>query len=89
VRIRLRWRRRARQADDLPPSSARQRLLVALAAIAITGVIGSAMLAPQLALLKHKWLAAQPKPCAAGESRGCVGGTMPLIVLPASAPGGG
>ncbi|MDH4051867.1 MAG: hypothetical protein OEU93_09825 [Rubrivivax sp.] len=85
IRLRLPWRRR--RPDDLPTASLRQRLLVALAAVVITVVIGMAMLAPQLDLMRHKWLAAQPKPCAAGQDSGCIGGTMPLIVLPASAPG--
>ena len=87
--MRIRLRRRKAAADELPPASPRQRLLVALAAVLITLVIGGAMLAPQLESMRHKWQAAQPKPCAAGQERGCIGGTMPLIMLPAaSAPGG-
>jgi hypothetical protein len=84
---RPRWLRRRGDDDDneLPPPSRRQRLLVALAAVAITLGIGAAMLKPQLEYLRARRLADQPKPCAPGQTRDCVGGTMnAVIVAPAA-----
>ena len=85
------WSRRPKRVDDdLPPASWRQRLLVLLAALVVTVVVGLAMVQPQLDAMRHRWAAAQPKPCAAGQDSGCIGGTMPVLVLPpepvASAP---
>lgn len=82
-----RWLRR-RSADDggLPPPSRRQRLIVAAAALALTAVIGAGILAPQLALMRAKQHAAQPRPCAAGQTRDCVGGTMSATVVAPAAP---
>ena len=78
-----------RRPDDYPAASRRQRLFVALAAVAITVLIGLAILRPQLALMRAKRADVAGKPCAPGQQSGCVGGTMPVTVLPpasASAP---
>jgi hypothetical protein len=69
----------------MPRPPARQRLLVAAAAVAITLGIGAAMLKPQLEYLRARRLADQPKPCGQGQTSGCVGGTMnAVIVAPAA-----
>jgi hypothetical protein len=81
-----RWLRRRVEGDDLPPPPARQRLIVAAAAIALTAVIGAGMLAPQIEHMRAKQRAAQPKPCAAGQTRDCVGGTMSATLVTPAAP---
>ncbi|MDH4060972.1 MAG: hypothetical protein OEU94_09185 [Aquincola sp.] len=78
-----RWLRRRRD-DDLPPPSRRQRLIVAAAAVVVTAALGAALLAPQLELMRAKQRAALPKPCAPGQTSGCVGGTMNAAIV---APG--
>jgi hypothetical protein len=91
VRIRFRihrfWRRRdGRDPGGLPPAPRGQRLLVAGAAIAITLVIGAGLLMPHIEFLRHRQTADALKPCAPGQTRNCVGGTMRVIVTPASSP---
>lgn len=71
--------------DEMPAPPARQRLLVAAAAVAITLVIGVLMVGPHLDFLRARREAAVPKPCAPGQTSGCVGGTMSVIVAPAAA----
>jgi hypothetical protein len=79
-----RWLRRRRD-DDLPPPSRRQRLLLAAAAVVVTVAVGAAMLSPQIEHMRARQRAAQPKPCAPGQTRDCVGGTMSAtIVAPAA-----
>jgi hypothetical protein len=79
-----RWLRRRRD-DDLPPPSPRQRLIVAAAAVVATAAVGTAILAPHLEAMRAKQLAAQPKPCAPGQTRDCIGGTLnAIIVAPAA-----
>lgn len=66
----------------MPATPARQRLVVALLAVITTVVVGLALIGPHLAFLRRQADAAAPKPCAAGQTQGCIGGTMPVIVLP-------
>jgi hypothetical protein len=76
------WRRRAENADGLPPRPKSQRLIVAAVALATTLLIGAGLIAPHLDFLRARREAAQPKPCAPGQTRDCVGGTMGVIVAP-------
>lgn len=82
---RPRWLRR-RSHDDMPPPPRRQRLAIAALAVVLTAVLGAALLRPQLELMQAKQAASQPKPCAPGQTRDCVGGTMnaTLVVAPAA-----
>lgn len=81
-----RWlRRRSDDANQLPPPSRRQRLLVAAAAVAITVAVGAAMLSPQIELMRAKQRTAQPKPCAPGQTRDCIGGAMNALIVPQAA----
>jgi hypothetical protein len=72
------------------PFTRRQRLLIVALAVGTTISIGVAMLTPHVAYLRArlalKW--ADVPPCAAGQTEGCTGGTMGVIVVapPASAP---
>jgi hypothetical protein len=87
VRIRLRWRR----GERFRPTTPRQRLVIVAAAVGITLLIGTAMLSRHVEYLRAKLAhrdAAEPPRCAPGQTEGCVGGTMGVIVVtPASAPG--
>jgi hypothetical protein len=80
------WRRRARvdAGEELPPASARQRVLVALAAVVATVAVGWAILKPQLELGQAKQRSKLPQPCAPGQASGCVGGAINVIVMPAA-----
>lgn len=61
--------------------------MVAAAAIVITLVIGTGLLLPQLEFQRIQQASEALKPCAPGQSRACVGGTMGVIVAPpASSP---
>ncbi len=84
LRIRKPWRR---GSGRYAPTSGRQRLLIVGLAVAVTLVIGVAMLAPHVAFLRgQKALQRQDRPaCAEGQTEGCVGGRMPVLVLPAAA----
>lgn len=81
-----------RPADDAPryrPLSRRRRLLLVLLALATALVVLWLMLQPQLraqraAVERRTAPVAPPAPCAPGQTEGCVGGTMGVIV-PASA----
>jgi hypothetical protein len=77
-------RRRDDDVDQLPPPSRRQRLLIALAAVVLTVVIGLTVLTPHVDMMNAKLRASAPKPCAAGQSQGCVGGTLNVLVAPAA-----
>lgn len=80
-----RWWRRRQGDDELPPVSPRQRLIVAAAAVLTTLAVVAAMLAPQLELMRAKQQAAQPRPCAPGQTRDCIGGALDAtIVAPAA-----
>jgi hypothetical protein len=48
-------------------------------------VIGVLVIGPHLDFLRARREAAVPKPCAPGQTRGCIGGTMSVIVPPAAA----
>lgn len=90
MRLRLRLRNPfRRRGPRFVPTSRRQRLVIAGLAIGTTLAIGVAMLTPHVAYLRAQ-LALQKadKPrCAPGQTTGCVGGTMGVIVVtPASAP---
>jgi len=87
MRIRLRrwWRRQAE--DALPPTPRGQRLMVAAAAIGVTLLIGAGLLLPHLEFRRIQQASDALKPCAPGQSRDCVGGTMGVILTgPASSP---
>jgi hypothetical protein len=76
-------RRRPHQPDDYPPASLRQRVVVAAAAVVVSVVVGLALLAPQLRLMRAK---ARPPPdrppCSRTDQNDCVGGTMAIRVVP-------
>jgi hypothetical protein len=57
-------------------------------ALAVTLILGTGLLRPQLELMRAKHDAAQPRPCAPGQARDCVGGTMEAVIVAprASAP---
>jgi hypothetical protein len=86
--MRLRIRRRGRRSGDrfehFEPFSRRQRLLIVALAVGTTLAIGVAMLAPHVDYLRARLaLDRADKPaCAAGQTTGCVGGTMGVIVVP-------
>jgi hypothetical protein len=82
-RIRRFWHRRA-DNDGLPPPSRSQRALVAGAALAITLVLGFALLSPHINFIRSKRAADALEPCAPGQTHACVGGTMRVIVEPAA-----
>lgn len=76
--------------DEAPryrPVSRRRRVLIALLAVSTAVVVLWLMLQPQLRAMRAgaERRAAPPQPCAPGQTEGCVGGTMGVIV-PASAP---
>lgn len=78
-------------SDDLPryqPLTRRRRLLLLGVAVATAMLVLWLMLRPQLRLMEAKRAmpAAPATPCGAGQTEGCVGGTMGVIVAPA-APG--
>lgn len=81
MRIRRLWRRRA-DDDGLPPAPYGQRLLVAAAALAVTLVIGAGLVMPHVEFLRTRQTSDALKPCAAGQTRECVGGAMGVIVAP-------
>jgi hypothetical protein len=96
MRITLRRRRGPR----FKPTTPRQRLLIVLLAVGTTLTIGGTMLARHVEFLRAKFMRAdaeagapaEPPRCAAGQTQGCVGGTMGVILVPAapaaaSAPG--
>ena len=70
------------------PFTRRQRLLIAVMAVtATTGILGS-MLVAHVDYLRAKLALgrAEVPRCAAGQTEGCVGGTMGVIVMPPAAP---
>lgn len=76
--------------DRFVPTSRRQRLVIVALTVGTTLAIGVAMLTPHVHYLRARLaLDRADKPsCAPGQTEGCVGGTMGVIVLPraASAP---
>ena len=86
IRIRLPWKR----GPQFRPTTGRQRLVIVGLAVATTLTIGGAMLSRHVEYLRAKLMRedAEPPRCAPGQTTGCVGGTMGVIVVPpASAPG--
>lgn len=87
MKIRLPWRR----GPHFRPTTPRQRLVIVAAAVGTTLLIGTAMLSRHVEYLRAKLAhraASEPPRCAPGQTQGCVGGTMGVIVVPpASAPG--
>lgn len=74
--------------EPFRPTSLRRRLVIAGLALGMTLTLGLAMLTPHAAALRAalalKW--DEPPRCAPGQLRGCVGGAMDIVVLPAPAP---
>jgi hypothetical protein len=73
------WRRD--EADGLPRTPRRQRVLLAVAAVAMALTIGGALLMPHVAFVRWQRTADPVRPCAAGQSKDCVGGTMGVTVV--------
>jgi hypothetical protein len=84
--VKLHLRSARREDDGLPPTPRTQRLLVAAAAVAITLTIGLAIISPHLDFLRARSVADPVRPCAPGQTRDCVGGTMGVIAAPSAAP---
>lgn len=87
--MRIRFTRR--RGPRFKPTTRRQQLVIVAAAVAVTLLIGTAMLSRHVEFLRAKYArrdAAEPPRCAPGQTQDCVGGTMGVIVVPpASAPG--
>lgn len=99
--MRIRIRNPLRRVDDAPgddtgidtgvdafvPTSGRRRGLFVLAALATSATIGGAMLVPHATYVRAAQALglAEPPPCAPGQLRGCVGGLMDVVVVPAPA----
>lgn len=86
----MRIRIKRRPGPRFKPTTPRQRMMIVGLAVGTTLVIGVTMLARHVEYLRAKQartLAAEPPRCAPGQTQGCVGGTMGVIVVPpASAP---
>lgn len=86
IRFRLPWKR----GPQFRPTTGRQRLVIVVLAVATTLTIGGAMLSRHAEYLGVQLLRAEAEPprCAPGQTTGCVGGTMGVIVVPppASSP---
>jgi len=82
LRIRIRNPLR-RRGDRFVPTTRRQRWAIVGLAVATTLLIGVAMLRPHVAFLRAKLALehADRPACAAGQTEGCVGGTMGVIVV--------
>lgn len=80
IRFRLPWR----GGSQFRPTSGRRRLLIVGLALATTLTIGGAMLSRHAEFLGATVLRenAEPPRCAPGQTTGCVGGTMGVIVVP-------
>lgn len=74
------------------PFTRRQKLLIVAVAVGTSATILVSMLTPHIAYLRAKLSMKPPEPpevaaCAPGQTEGCVGGTMGVImVAPAPAP---
>jgi hypothetical protein len=80
--MKLRLRRPPADSDELPRTPRATRVLIAVAALTITLVIGIGLLAPHLAFVRAQRSADPVRPCAPGQAADCVGGTMGVIVAP-------
>ena len=90
MRLRIRHPFRGR-GNDFKPTSRRRRLIIVALAVGTSLTIVLSMLAPHARYLREQLALDQAdKPaCTAGQTQGCVGGTMNVIVVPppsASAP---
>lgn len=74
--------------NDFQPLSRRVRLGLVLAALVAALLTAVTMLTPHLKLMeaKRKARAADVPPCAPGQTSGCVGGTMGVLVVAPVAP---
>lgn len=83
MRLRLRFKR-----NPYRPTTRRQRLVIVALAVLTASVVMAALLAPHVRFLRARLeLAhADAPPCAPGQTTGCVGGTMEVIAVPATAP---
>ena len=65
------------------PFTRRQRLLIAAMAVGTTLTIGVSMLTPHVAYLRARLAMKPPEvpACQAGQTTGCVGGTMGVILI--------
>ncbi len=90
IRIRNPLHRRHDGSDRFVPTSRRQRWVIVALTVGTTLAIGVAMLGPHVQYLRARLALtrADKPPCTAGQTAGCVGGTMGVIVVapPASAP---
>lgn len=84
MRIRL---RNPLRRSDFVPTSGRRRLLFAALALGTTATLAGAMLLPHAAVVRGLEALGlrEPPPCQPGQLRGCVGGLMDVVVVPASA----
>ena len=71
------------ELDPYRPLTRRRRLLVLLLAVATAVTVVLVLLDPPGGVQRKR---AMPQPCAEGQTTGCVGGKVDVIVAPASAP---
>lgn len=83
MRIRL---RKPTPRSDFVPTSGRRRLLFAALALGTTGTLAGAMLLPHATYVRGLEALGlrEPPPCQPGQLRGCVGGLMDVVVVPAA-----
>jgi hypothetical protein len=75
--------RAAFDPDPYRPLTRRRRLLVLLLAVATAVTVVLVLLHPPGGVQRRRAL---PQPCAEGQTSGCVGGKVDVIVAPAPAP---
>jgi hypothetical protein len=84
---------RRRRGSPFKPTPPRRRLVIVLLALGTSFTIGGAMMVRHIEHMRVKSLlvdeapagaAAEPPRCAPGQTTGCVGGTMGVIVVPAA-----
>jgi hypothetical protein len=82
MRIRI---RNPLQRSEFVPTSGRRRLLFAALALGTTATLAGAMLLPHAAYVRGLEALGlrEPPPCPPGQLRGCVGGLMDVVVVPA------
>ncbi len=88
--MRIRFRLPFKRGSQFKPTTGRRRLVIVGLAVAMTLTIGGAMLSRHAQFVGASQLRenAEPPRCAPGQTTGCVGGTMGVIVVPpASSPG--
>jgi hypothetical protein len=74
--------------ERFKPFTRRQRLLIMAMAVGTTLTIGVSMLTPHVAYLRAKLSMKPPEvpACTAGQTTGCVGGTMGVIMISPAGP---